>query len=301
MPFLVACLVICFAISALAHDSPEHKVEQISLELARSGKSPALLMERAFEHRALAELADAAADFASAYKLDPNLTIALKELALVQLAQNKTDAALSTIDTALAKNSSPDFLMARAEIHTARKDYRAALRDCEAAFRESSNNLEWCLLRAQLQRRLGLFEQCLKDLETGFSQTGSAVLQEEIIDAQIDAGQHKVALQQIERELADTRWRSSWLIRRARARIGLGELTAGKRDLRAALKELDTRIVADAPEVSLVIDRGLAHALLNDRSAALMDMKSARALGGDWSMLWRLEQTLAHSSPALAR
>src|SRR5688500_2973432 len=82
--------------AALAHASPEHKVEQIAFELARSGKSPALLMERAFEHRALAQLADAAADFEAAYQLDPRLTTALKELALVQLSQNKTVAALGT-------------------------------------------------------------------------------------------------------------------------------------------------------------------------------------------------------------
>jgi tetratricopeptide (TPR) repeat protein len=288
--FLLAGLGICFACAALAHDSPEHKVQQISSELARSGKSPALLMERGYEHRALAQLAHAAADFEAAYRLDPELIVALKELALVQLTQNETEKALGTINSAIAKSGSSDFLVTRAEIYAARKDYRAALQDCEAAFRETSNNLEWYLLRAQLQRRLGLFQQCLKDLQTGFAETGSAVLQEEIIEAQIDAGQHKAALQQIERELADSRWRSSWLIRRARARIGLGETTAGEHDLRAALKELNRRIIPEAPEVSLIIDRGLAHALLKDHKAATRDFERARSLSGDPAILWRLEQ-----------
>src|SRR5687767_10393611 len=184
-------LLLLLPIVARAHDSPEHKVEALSFEIARSGRSPALLMERAIEHRALGQLADAAADFQSAFELDPKLVVALKELSLVQLAQGKSETALRTISGAITKESSPDLIMARAEILAARKDYRAALRDCEAALRESDGNLEWSLMRAHLQRQLGLFQECLNDLRAAFSKTGSAVLHEECIDAMIDTGEHK--------------------------------------------------------------------------------------------------------------
>lgn len=281
-----------FTVGALAHDSPEHKVAELSSEIARSGKTPALLMQRGTEHRVLGELAHAAADFESAFQLDPRLTVALKELSLVQLAQGKADLALRTINELLAKDTSADFLMARVEIQAARKDYRAALQDCERAFQQPTANLEWYLLRAQLQRRLGLFADCLAGLREGLAQTGSAVLREECIDAMIDAGQHKAALALIEPELAESRWRSSWLLRRARARLGLGETKAAKRDLRSALKELNRRIVPDAPELTLVVDRGLAHALLGDTARALKDLRLVRTLSPDPAMLWRLEQSL---------
>ena len=290
------CL-LASVLAAAAHDSPEHKVEELSFQIARSGKTSTLLMHRAVEHRALGQLADAAADFETAFKLDPKLIVALKELSLIQLAQNKADLALSTINSALAKDSSADFLMTRAEIHTARKDFRAALKDCDAAFANDANNLEWYLLRAQLQRRLGLFTECLKDLRAGFNATGSAVLQEEIIDAMIDAGQHKAALKEIEPELADSRWRSSWLIRRARVRLAIGERKAAESDLKTALEELDERITPTLPDVTLILDRGLAYALLGNHSRARDDLRHAQTLSPDPSILWRLETILLRNPP----
>jgi tetratricopeptide (TPR) repeat protein len=293
--YMLVCL-LALTIAAMAHDSPEHKVTELSFEIVRSGKTPELLMQRGIEHRALGQLADAAADFEAAFQLDPKLAVALKELSLIQLAQGKGDLALRTINRLLVGRDSvkpsPDFLIVRAEIHTARKNYRAALRDCEAAFQETSGNLEWYLLRAQLQRQLGMFDECLSGLREGLVKTGSAVLQEECIEAMIDAGQHKAALKQIESELADSRWRSSWLIRRARARLGLGQTKAAQRDLRAALKELNERIVPNAPEVTLVIDRGVANALLEEKSRALEDLRLARMLSPDAASLWRLERLI---------
>ena len=292
-------LLILFAFAAGAHDSPEHKVEELSFEMARSVKTSELFMQRAVEHRALGELAHAAADFESAFKLDPKQVTALKELSLVQLAQGKPDLALKTITRALASELAADFLMARAEIHTARADFRAALRDCQAAFRQSNANLEWYLLRAQLQRRLGLFEDCLADLREGVSKTGSAVLQEECIDAMIDAGQHSAALKQVEAELADSRWRSSWLLRRARVRLALGHAKAAKRDLEQALSDLEQRIVPAAPDVTLIIDRGIARALLGQVSLAQSDLHLARSLSASPGMLWRLELRCAGNERSL--
>src|SRR5204862_845038 len=111
--------------------------------------------------------------------------------------------------------------------------------------------------------------------------TGCAVLEEECIDAMIDGGHPKAALKQIETELRDSRWRSSGLIRRARVRLALGETKAAQRDLHAALKELNSRLLPSAPELTLIIDRGIANALLGDRSAAAEDLARGRRLSPD--------------------
>src|SRR5688500_12076759 len=68
------CSLLTFS-PALAHDSPEHKVTELSFEMARSGKTPDLLMQRGIEHRAVGELNHAAADFETAFQLDPTLTV----------------------------------------------------------------------------------------------------------------------------------------------------------------------------------------------------------------------------------
>lgn len=286
-------LLLLGTFPALAHDSPEHKVAELSSEMARSGESASLFMQRAVEHRALGELAHAAADFEAAFKLDPKLSPALKELSLVQLAQGQPDLALQTINRALTNEPAPDLLIARAEIHAAQKNFRAALKDCQSAFRDSNANLEWYLFRAQLQRRLGLFDDCLRDLGEGHAKTGSAVLHEETIDAMIDAGQYPAALKQIEPELADSRWRSSWLIRRARVRLALGQTKPAHRDLRAALSELNQRITPAAPDVSLLLDRALTHTLLGQKPLAAEDLALARTLTSDPWTLWRAEHLVA--------
>jgi len=294
MGFLITILFAA-ALPSFAHDSPEHKIGDLSVQMARSGKTAALLMERAIEHRTLGHLADAAADLEAAYALDPKLREARKELALVQLADGKTELALRTINKACANGSSPDFLMARAEIQVARNEYGAALKDCDAAFCEPTDNVEWYLLRAQLQRRLGKFKECLTGLRDGFAKTGSAVLEEEIIDAMIDAGEHKAALKRIERELSESRWRSSWLIRRARVRLLASATTKAERDLGAAVVELNSRMTLATPDAGLIVDRGIAYALLGDKSRAREDLERARGLSADWWMLWRMEQFIEAS------
>lgn len=290
-------VLLTLPLCGFAHDSPEHKISDLSFQIARVGKNPDLLMERAYEHRALGHLADAAADFESAYELDPKQTAALKELALTQLAQNKADAALLTINRMMNATPAADFLIVRAEILSAQENYRAALDDCEAAFRETTDNPEWYLLRAQLQRRLGLFQDCLRDLRDGHSKTGSAVLQEECIDAMVDAGEHKAALEQINKELRESRWRGSWLIRRARVRLALGQTGSARRDLHTAIKEINSRLMPATPELTLVLDRGLANALLGDTARAKADLALARTLSADACALWRLEKSLADGRP----
>ncbi|HYV30346.1 MAG TPA: hypothetical protein VEO53_04455, partial [Candidatus Binatia bacterium] len=94
--------------------------------------------------------------------------------------------------------------------------------------------------------------------------------------------------------LAETRWRSSWLIRRARVRLGCGEAAGGHADLLAAIGELNQRLLCGAhPDPGLLAERGLAFALLGDTSLAKRDLSAARKLGADRSALRPLELALA--------
>ncbi|MGZ8921685.1 MAG: hypothetical protein ACXW3L_11950, partial [Limisphaerales bacterium] len=121
-------------------------------------------------------------------------------------------------------------------------------------------------------------------LEQGIKETGSGLLQIEWIDALIDDGQHKLALEKVEAELASSRIQSSWLLRRAKVRLAQKQNDTAKSDLEAALKELNSRMSGSAPDPSLLTDRGLAQELLGDHDAAHKDYTRAkdRGMTGEW-------------------
>jgi tetratricopeptide (TPR) repeat protein len=236
-------LATCAATACFAHESPEHRVAELSSEMALAGKSGSALMQRAIEYRALGALDEAAGDLEAVLQLEPQSLDALKTLSEIQSEQGKTGLALQTIGRAIRLNPQDASLyFTRAVIYGGDGKDEAALADCERAFAAHKGDLEWYLTRAQLQSRLGRFNECIAGLNEGLKLTGSAVLNVELIEALIDARKYHEALARIEPELKDTRLRSAWLLRRARVRLGLGKNSAAKEDLSAALEELNQRI-----------------------------------------------------------
>ncbi len=294
---LILVAVMLCAAPLRAHDSPEHLVEQLTARMKLHGSTPDLLYQRAIEYRVLGKLPAAARDLQSAVKLQPGFATAHAELARICLAQNKTAPALDAIQRALecaAPDADPAALvMIRAAVRSARREHAMALADCGRAFASPPADPEWYLTRAQYQIRLGLTNECLRGLRDGFERTGSAVLEVEWIETLLDARHFDEALQQIEPNLRDSRWRSSWLLRRARARIGQGDSAAARTDLRAALEEINERLHPQHPDVTLLADRALGHALSGDPRAAKKDLARAKKLGAE---PWLLRRAASHLS-----
>lgn len=295
---VLACLVLLLPVPSPAHDSPEHVVEQLTAEMDRDGRSAARLCERAVQFRELGRLAEAEADLAAALEAQPDNLGTANDLARVQWHRGQAARALTTLKDALAHAATPEeqspLLLTRAEIRTAQGAHTEALADCDRAFGGGATpDLDWYLLRAQLQVRAGRAADAAAGLKSGFEHTGNAVLEAEWIEALIDAGRARDALDRIEAPLADSRWRSSWLLRRARARLALGDATRARGDLHAAIRELNTRLEGSTrPDPSLLLDRGSARALLGDLDAARQDLKAARAAGAEPISRWRLEARL---------
>jgi tetratricopeptide (TPR) repeat protein len=297
-------LATCAATACFAHESPEHRVAELSSEMALAGKSGSALMQRAIEYRALGALDEAAGDLEAVLQLEPQSLDALKTLSEIQSEQGKTGLALQTIGRAIRLNPQDASLyFTRAVIYGGDGKDEAALTDCERAFAGHKGDLEWYLTRAQLQSRLGRFNECIAGLNEGLKLTGSAVLNVELIEALIDARKYHEALARIEPELKDTRLRSAWLLRRARVRLGLGKNSAAKQDLSAALEELNQRISPHAPDVTLLVERGMVLALSQQLLAARSDLARALQAGAEPWLVWRLERLLAHprhdSSPSV--
>jgi tetratricopeptide (TPR) repeat protein len=285
----------------LAHESPEHVIEDLTAAIARRGPSAKLYYRRASEYRVLGRLESAAADLQSALRLDAEDVTIRAELSRVRLAQGQAAQARAEIERALAGAENArrraHCLMVRSAIHAAEKDWEAALVDCREACRIPEREIDWVLERSRLQAHLGRHGERIDDLAAALRVAPGAVVQIEWVEALIDAGRWDEALPEIDRELADSRWQSSWLLRRARVHLGQGRDEAAAQDLWAAVAEIDARFNPQRPDVTLLADRGLARALLQDRQGAKADLAEARRRQAPEWLIHRLAAALAAEPP----
>lgn len=267
-----------------AHDGPEHEIEVLTERMKKFGESADLLAERAVEYRLLGKLPEATKDLERAMIFGPDSIPIHRELGRVLFLGDKADDAIATVSRGLKINSDEPTELAslrvlRAEILRSKKDYKKALEDCDAALALHKLNPEWYLLRSDLHRRLKADKERLAGIEAGIKETGAGVLEIERVEALIDAGQFNPALTIIQTELEDSRIKSSWLIRRARAQFGLGKKAEAEEDLKTALQEIATRLNPKTPDVPLLLDKAFAYELLGERKDALRAYEEARAKG----------------------
>jgi tetratricopeptide (TPR) repeat protein len=284
----ILVLAVCGALGtawpggSFAHDSPEHEIAAINATLVSAGKSAELLARRAMEWKALGNLENASADLKAAISLDKHSAALLAEFARVEAARHHYAAASNAVTRALniseADAERGAFYMLRAEILQDQQLTTLAMADCERAFESSEPSLDWYLTRARLQARCGKMRDALEGLKEGFDKTRSLVLEIEWIEAMIDAGEFNQALDRIGPHLQRTRRKGGWLIRKARAQLGLNDRSAAFDNLKIALVEIEQRINRSNPDVTLLAERGLARALLNNREEARANLRQIHAL-----------------------
>lgn len=286
------------ALPAVAHHDTEAMIAHLTERIETGEASANLYYQRATEYRVLLRPVEAEADIHRALEQDTAHAAARMELARLLGARGEFDAAIAQADTAVENaKSSPDratALLLMARLLAAADRPADALAACDAAFTlRPEGDVEWFLLRADLLRETGRGPERPAALQAGFASTHSIVLRNAWIDALLDNGDTATALPVIEEELATSRLKSTWLLRRARARLLCQQRDLAMRDLHACLGELTGRIHPIRPDLTLIADRGLAHALLGDFAAARADLARARAAGGDrWSTA-ALERELA--------
>ena len=280
-------IALLAALGLRAHEGPEHEIEELT-ELIAMGETADLLLQRAIEYRVLGKHQEAARDLEQAARLDTSSLLLQRELGRVYYALGKTNEAIDVLSHALSsKMDQPSELGSlralRAEFLGARNENQKALEDCEAAIRLQLSNVEWYLLRSDLQRRLKKAKERIAGLQQGIGETGAGILETELVEAYLDAQQFQAALPIIERELESSRMRGSWLIRRARARLGLGEKESAKTDLEAALREIGLRLQGGSKDPTLLAENGRAYDLLGASEEARIYYEKARGAGAeDW-------------------
>ena len=299
------CLAALLCCCAVAHEGPEHEIEELTARMQKNGESADLLTERAVEYRVLGKLAEATKDLERAAVLDPRSIAIHGELGRVLFLGGKAGDAIATITRGLTlKSDEPadiaSLRMLRAEILRSQNDHKKALEDCDAALQLHRQNPEWYLLRSDIHRRLKMQKERLAGIDDGIGQTGAGILEIERVEALLDAGQFTTALPIIATELADSRIKSSWLIRRARAQLGLGRKAEAEEDLKNALEEIATRLNPKMPDVPLLLDKALAHELLGEKKDALRAYEEARDKGAGDTMNAKIKALQEASAAQLA-
>jgi tetratricopeptide (TPR) repeat protein len=279
----------------MAHDSPEHVIEELTEKLAKS-KTAELYTRRAAEYRQLRKFKEADADLQEALKLEPGFLPALSEVCRVYRAQQKYAETIKIADDVLSTHKDPaiqaHFLALRADANIARGEHARALADLELALKHAPTDVDLILTCSTMHGRLDMKAERVKALAAAFERTQAAVLEIEWIEALIANGEFATALTRIEPQLAASRLTSSWLLRRARCYYSLGRRDTAREDATKAVTEITTRIDTARPDPSLLADRALAHAILADAKAATDDLQAARKLNADPESLRRVEQWL---------
>ena len=284
-----------------AHHDTEKMIALFSERIQSGEASAELYFRRAIEYRVLRQYAKAEADLQQALKVDPNYTAAHRELAhlLAKKGQNRLaiQSAKQAIHASRDINERSGAMILLARLLAESRQPKLALRHCRDAFElRPSGKVEWYLLHAELLNSLEMDRERQEVLAAGYATTHSIVLRNAWIDALLDAGEHGTAMPIIEKELKESRLKSSWLLRFARAKFATNQRIEARAALQSCLEELTVRIHPERPDISLIAQRGLARALLGKNDDARQDLEQALAAGADQWMTATLKRTLSNAA-----
>lgn len=293
---LILGLALAGAGRLRANPGHEVTVAELSSQIVQSPAVPELYFQRAWNYREMGRPAEARADWETTLKLNPGFLPASRELARADAAAGQVDAGMARLRQAL-EAAPPDQAFHRpgcysvlAELLLKQGKNAEAMADAQTGLDTAPDfQLDLCLLRSEAQRRLGRHQDRVRDLTAAMTTLRSFVVKIKWYDAMIDAGRGKEILPDIEQEIGNTRYQATWLIRRARIRRHAGETNGAAADLASALQEIESRLRPEHPDLSLICDRGLIHALRGDRSSAAADLELARRQGADFWMTLPLE------------
>ncbi len=293
-PAVIVSLITAGMVPAWGNPGHEVTIAELNAQLALTPNLPELYFQRAWNYREIGKLGEARADWGKTLALNPGFLPATRELARADAAEGKPEAGMTRLREAMAAAPAeqsfhlPGCHSVLAELLLKLGKNADALKEAQAGLDRSPDlQMDLCLLRSEAQRRLGLKDDRVRDLAGAMQKLRSFVVKTKWYDAMIDAGRGGEILPEIEQELANTRYRSSWLIRRARIAQHTGEAgatAAAAADLQAAMAEINARLRPENPDLSLLCDKAVIHALQGETSAATEVLALARTQGADFWM-----------------
>ncbi len=298
-----AALATVMAGAALpARSDPGHeiRIEDLNKQIAENPALPDLYFQRSINYREINRTAESRADLEKCLTLQKSFLPADRELARLDEHEGHRKEAIDRLEKAIAA-APPDAAFHLPGCYSVLADLLLKSDRNEDALAAASTGIaltqeltiDLYLLRAEAQRRLGKHDERVRDLAGATQRLKSFVLRIAWIEALIDAGRSAEVLPEIQKEIETSRYRASWLIRRARVYLHDGKQAEAAADLDAALVEVESRIRPELPDLSLVCDRALIRALQGNRDEAAKALTEAKQRGADAWMTRVLEAVLA--------
>jgi len=283
-------------VPAWGHHSVEETIRELTQKISKS-PTPELFFKRAIEYRALRKSAECESDLRDALRLAPDHYSSKMALARLLMKSGKYDEARTSarelLKSASARPHQIEVRFLSAELEEAQGDRQAALKICENMQREFPDHDETIdLFHAYLLIKGGKASDAAGLLLRSYRRTHGVVLRNSWIDASLLAGEIEPVWPVIQSELAESRFKAAWLIRRARVAQLQGADPQMHKDLDLALVELKSRIKPDRPDLTLISDRGLALAMKGDLDLARQDLALLKKSGFPARSFLFLEQLL---------
>ena len=278
-----------------ADEGHEKIIATLTEQITGGSRDPALYFQRGWNYREMRQppAGAARADFLKALELATDFLPAKRELARLDAEEGNLKEAVQRLREAVQSASGrpaaelagcwsllADYLLLLNRAGEARTAAETGLRTAGGL------TLDLSLSLSEALRRLHLEDDRIRVLTVAAGAVRSAILEDALTDALIDARRGAEAGPRVERELAASRWKAAWLIRRARLSLVDGDRKAAEGDLQTALTEIAGRL-ADRQPVGpdVFCDRGTARALLGETTAARQDLALALSQGAE---SWRL-------------
>lgn len=287
---------------ALAHESPGDVIHALSHRMEQEGPTARLLHARAWEYQALGQWEAAIADFEAALALQPRFVDAARGLAAAELERGDGVAAEAAARRAIRLQPNPaerapaEALLARAL--AAQTRWPEATAAWGRALASAHPEVDWFLGESAALAAQGLHEARVRALDAARKRNPSVVLHRAWVRALVDGGDLETAANEIERGLGAARWRSTWLLLRARVHARRGDTAHQHADAARALEELGARIHPERPDGWLVAEYGIGLALQGDAHGARACEKQARELGVPVADLREIGQLLEAAATA---
>ena len=293
-------LIAATALHCAADPGHEIRIEDLNKQITENPALPDLYFQRSVNYREISRLADARADLEKCLTLQKGFLPADRELARLDEQEGHRREAIGRLEKAIAA-APPDAAFHLPGCYSVLADLLLKSDRNDAALDAASKGIsltqdltiDLYLLRAEAQRRLGKHDDRVRDLAGATERLKSFVLRIAWIEALVDAGRSAEVLPEIQKEIETSRYRASWLIRRARVFLHDSKKPEAAADLEAALVEIESRIRPELPDLSLVCDRALIWALQGKRDEAAKELAEAKKRGADSWMTRVLEAVLA--------
>jgi len=269
---LLLCVSLASSPNASAHHSPNDVIEALTQRISGGERTAKVLVQRGDEYRSIGKEELATADYESALKRNVEYIPAFYGLAHVYYGQLRLDESQKISEHGLAvarnANESSPFHAILARIHERNEQWERALDSWRHSLASSRPNVNWFLGEARTLKKLNRINEARESLEAAMNRNSSIVLRRTWLDTLIRCGDTLEAEKHISAGLARARWKSSWLLLRARIRMAQNQPDAARQDAHAALSEIDLRWSPNSVNPFLTADRGLALLLLGRHEEA---------------------------------